>query len=63
MLRALEECVVDGVESTIDFLQAILEEPLFVSGDISTRYLEEFEWDGETLTVGPSQATEASGGE
>jgi acetyl-CoA carboxylase biotin carboxylase subunit len=63
MLRALEECVVDGVETTISFQQGILREPRFVAGDFSTRYLDDFEWDGETITINPSRRTEAVGGE
>jgi len=42
MIRALDECVVDGVANTISFQRAILAEPQFVSGAISTRYLESF---------------------
>jgi acetyl-CoA carboxylase biotin carboxylase subunit len=63
MLRALEECVVDGVESTIAFQQGILSEPRFVAGDFSTRYLEDFQWDGEELTINPPASAEAVGGE
>jgi acetyl-CoA carboxylase biotin carboxylase subunit len=63
MLRALEECVVDGVESTIAFHQGILREPRFVAGDINTRYLDDFEWDGETLTIAPARSMRASGTE
>jgi acetyl-CoA carboxylase biotin carboxylase subunit len=63
MLRALEECVVDGVENTIAFHQGILREPRFVQGDISTRYLDDFEWDGEVITVNPPREAEAVGGE
>jgi acetyl-CoA carboxylase biotin carboxylase subunit len=51
MLRALEECVVDGVKNTIDFQMAILGEPRFQQGDLSTRFLEGYQWDGETLTL------------
>jgi acetyl-CoA carboxylase, biotin carboxylase subunit len=51
MLRALEECVVDGVQSTIDFQRAILEEPRFQRGELSTRFLDGYQWDGETLTL------------
>jgi acetyl-CoA carboxylase biotin carboxylase subunit len=50
MLRALDECVVDGVESTISFQSAVLREERFVRGNISTRYLESFTWDGEALS-------------
>jgi acetyl-CoA carboxylase biotin carboxylase subunit len=55
MVRALDECVVDGVENTIAFQKAILSEPGFLSGDVSTRYLENFSWDGETLVVGGNE--------
>jgi acetyl-CoA carboxylase biotin carboxylase subunit len=51
MLRALEECVVDGVKNTIDFQKAILQEPAFQRGDLSTRFLEGYQWDGQTLTL------------
>jgi acetyl-CoA carboxylase biotin carboxylase subunit len=56
MIRALEECVVDGVHSTIDFQRAILHEPRFQRGELSTRFLEGYQWDGETLTLGASLA-------
>jgi acetyl-CoA carboxylase biotin carboxylase subunit len=63
MARALEECVIDGMETTIPFLEGILREPRFAAGDISTRYLEEFHWDGEVLTNGGSPGAEVASGE
>jgi acetyl-CoA carboxylase biotin carboxylase subunit len=54
MRRALEECVVDGIENTIGFQYGILSEPHFETGDFSTRYLDHFEWDGTTVTIGPA---------
>ncbi len=57
MSRALEECVVDGVETTLAFLRAVLAEERFAAGDVSTRYLEGVRWDGETL----ERLTEAGG--
>jgi len=51
MLRALEECVVDGVKSTIDFQKAILNEPRFQTGDLSTRFLQGYRWDESGLTL------------
>jgi len=51
MLRALEECVVDGVKSTIDFQKAILREPRFQRGELSTKFLDGYQWDGQTLTL------------
>jgi acetyl-CoA carboxylase biotin carboxylase subunit len=56
MIRALEECVVDGVATTIDFQRAILMEPSFQRAELSTRFLEGYQWDGETLTLGGSLA-------
>jgi acetyl-CoA carboxylase biotin carboxylase subunit len=49
MARALEECVVDGVENTIAFLRAVLAEERFMVGDFSTRYLEQLLWDGNQI--------------
>jgi acetyl-CoA carboxylase biotin carboxylase subunit len=56
MIRALEECVVDGVHSTIDFQRAILREPRFQKGDLSTKFLDGYQWDGETLTLASAVA-------
>jgi acetyl-CoA carboxylase biotin carboxylase subunit len=58
MLRALEECVVDGIYSTIDFQRAILEEASFQRGELSTRFLDGYQWDGETLTLADAVAAE-----
>jgi acetyl-CoA carboxylase biotin carboxylase subunit len=44
MNRALEECVIEGIESTLTFHQAILKDGEFLQGDVSTRFLETFEW-------------------
>jgi acetyl-CoA carboxylase biotin carboxylase subunit len=52
MVRALEECVVDGVKNTIEFQRAILLDSRFQRGDLSTKFLDGFQWDGETLTLG-----------
>jgi len=51
MIRSLEECVVDGVKNTIEFQIAILSEPRFRRGELSTKFLDGFQWDGETLTL------------
>jgi acetyl-CoA carboxylase biotin carboxylase subunit len=56
MIRALEECVVDGVATTIDFQRAILMDPSFQRGDLSTRFLEGYQWDGDTLVLGGAVA-------
>jgi acetyl-CoA carboxylase biotin carboxylase subunit len=44
MNRALEECVIEGIESTISFHQSILSDEKFLQGDVSTRFLETFDW-------------------
>jgi acetyl-CoA carboxylase biotin carboxylase subunit len=44
MKRALEECVIDGVETTLEFHRGIIQNPRFVSGELSTRFLEHFDW-------------------
>lgn len=41
MKRALYEYVIVGVKTNIPFLQAIMNNPTFVKGDLSTRFLEE----------------------
>jgi len=47
MKRALEECVIEGVETTLRFQHAIIQHPKFVSGEISTRFLDDYEWDAK----------------
>ncbi|QDH14411.1 acetyl-CoA carboxylase biotin carboxylase subunit [Formicincola oecophyllae] len=42
MKRALEECVVDGVQTVIPLHQKILSAPEFVKGDYTIHWLEEF---------------------
>ncbi len=44
MKRALEECVIEGVTTTLAFHLAIIRSPRFVSGDLGTRFLEHFDW-------------------
>ena len=41
MKRALRECAITGVETTIGFFQQILETPAFLSGEIYTNFIEE----------------------
>lgn len=45
MRRALEECVVEGVETTLEFQSAIIQNPRFLKGIVSTRFLDDFDWD------------------
>ncbi|MBO8125882.1 MAG: acetyl-CoA carboxylase biotin carboxylase subunit [Firmicutes bacterium] len=41
MLRALDETVIEGVKTTIPFYRKILENPLFVAGEINTGFLQQ----------------------
>jgi acetyl-CoA carboxylase biotin carboxylase subunit len=43
MNRALEECVIEGVNSTLGFHRSVLRDPRFRRGEISTRFLEDFQ--------------------
>jgi acetyl-CoA carboxylase biotin carboxylase subunit len=47
MRRALEECVIDGVHTTLEFHQAILRDKAFLDADFSTRFLDDFDWGGK----------------
>src|SRR3954467_9378583 len=40
MRRALAETVIEGVHTTIPFLQAVMDHPAFQAGDVDTRFLE-----------------------
>jgi acetyl-CoA carboxylase biotin carboxylase subunit len=44
MRRALDECVIDGVPSTLGFHAKIMQHPRFLSGKFSTHFLEEEDW-------------------
>ncbi|MFL5539957.1 MAG: acetyl/propionyl/methylcrotonyl-CoA carboxylase subunit alpha, partial [Longimicrobiaceae bacterium] len=40
MRRALAETVIEGVHTTLPFLQAVMDHPGFVAGDVDTRFLD-----------------------
>jgi acetyl-CoA carboxylase biotin carboxylase subunit len=40
MRRALAETVIEGVHTTLPFLQAVMDHPAFAAGDVDTRFLE-----------------------
>ena len=42
MKRALEECVIDGIDTNIDFLYKILENESFESGNFDTSFINKF---------------------
>ncbi|MEB3173831.1 MAG: acetyl-CoA carboxylase biotin carboxylase subunit [Cyanobacteriota bacterium] len=41
MRRALRECAITGIPTTIDFHQRILQTPAFLAGDVYTNFIEE----------------------
>jgi len=41
MRRALKECAITGVPTTIGFHQRIIEHPVFLAGDVYTNFIEE----------------------
>jgi acetyl-CoA carboxylase biotin carboxylase subunit len=42
--RALDLFIVEGVKTSIPLHRKILDDERFISGDLSTRFMEEFEW-------------------
>jgi acetyl-CoA carboxylase biotin carboxylase subunit len=42
MRRALEAMVVEGIKTTIPLHRRILNDPDFIAGDFSTRFMERF---------------------
>jgi acetyl-CoA carboxylase biotin carboxylase subunit len=42
MKRALEECVIDGIDTNIDFLYKILENEDFIAGNFDTSFINKF---------------------
>ena len=49
MQRALRECRIDGVPTTVPFHQRLLAEPDFVAGDVHTRYVKETMYSGHPM--------------
>jgi acetyl-CoA carboxylase biotin carboxylase subunit len=42
--RALDLFIIEGVKTSIPLHRAIVDDPRFISGDLSTRFMEDFEW-------------------
>ncbi len=42
--RALDLFIIEGVKTSIPLHRAILDDPRFIRGDLSTKFLDEFEW-------------------
>ena len=43
MKRALDEFVIEGVKTTIPFHRQLMDDPAYVSGDYTTKFMEDFE--------------------
>ncbi len=43
MLRALDEFIIEGIQTTVPFHKQLLQDPRFVAGDFDTKFLERFE--------------------
>jgi acetyl-CoA carboxylase biotin carboxylase subunit len=44
MRRALDECVIEGVRTTLEFQAALLRDPRFNRAELGTRFLDDFVW-------------------
>jgi acetyl-CoA carboxylase biotin carboxylase subunit len=44
MKRALGEYIIEGVKTTIPFHQKLMEDPDFVKGNFTTKFMEYFEY-------------------
>jgi acetyl-CoA carboxylase biotin carboxylase subunit len=42
MLRALDEFIIEGIHSTIDFHKKVLADPVFQSGEFDTGFVEDY---------------------
>lgn len=42
MKRALDEFVVEGIKTTIPFHQKLMEDPNYMAGNYTTKFMEEF---------------------
>jgi len=58
MKRALRETVIVGIQTTLPLYIEILNDPAFLEGDLSTRYLEGFEAGAEEIERAQNKAAE-----
>ncbi len=49
MKRALDEFVIEGVKTTIPFHRQLMDDPDFIAGNYTTKFMEEFELDDKYL--------------
>ena len=43
MRRALDEFVIEGIKTTIPFHRQLMDDPNYISGDYTTKFMEAFE--------------------
>ena len=43
MKRALDEFVIEGIKTTIPFHRQLMEDPNYIAGNYTTKFMEEFE--------------------
>ena len=43
MRRALDEFVIEGIKTTIPFHRQLMDDPNYISGDYTTKFMETFE--------------------
>ena len=51
MKRALDEFVVEGVKTTIPFHRQLMDHPDYVSGNYTTKFMEDFEMESENSST------------
>ena len=51
MKRALDEFVIEGVKTTIPFHRQLMDHPDYVSGDYTTKFMEDFVMEKKTSTI------------
>ena len=44
MRRALDEYVIEGIKTTIPFHRKLMDDPSFIKGDYTTKFMETFEF-------------------
>jgi acetyl-CoA carboxylase biotin carboxylase subunit len=47
MKRALDEFVIEGIKTTIPFHRQLMDHPAYISGDYTTKFMEDFIMESE----------------
>jgi acetyl-CoA carboxylase biotin carboxylase subunit len=51
MKRALDEFVIEGVKTTIPFHRQLMDHPDYISGNYTTKFMEDFVMEKKTSTI------------